>query len=141
MEKRKERLNKKGFTLVELIIVMAIMAILVGLLAPRLVGYIETSRVSTDINNCDAIRSAVQTALANENAFANATPSSDFVFNGGIPNDTELPGGAFKTELNAIIGTWPSVRARGAANFRVSLDANLNVTVVTVDSAGNVITH
>ena len=36
--------NNKGFSLVELIIVIAIMAILVGVIAPQLILYIEKSR-------------------------------------------------------------------------------------------------
>ncbi|MBO6205612.1 MAG: prepilin-type N-terminal cleavage/methylation domain-containing protein, partial [Lachnospiraceae bacterium] len=37
--------NNKGFSLVELIIVIAIMAILVGVMAPQLIKYIEKSKV------------------------------------------------------------------------------------------------
>lgn len=44
----KEKMNNKGFSLVELIIVIAIMAILVVVLAPQYLKYVEKSRVSAD---------------------------------------------------------------------------------------------
>ena len=59
MNKRKETANK-GFSLVELIIVVAIMAVLVGVLAPQYLKYVESSRQSTDKQNVDAIINAVR---------------------------------------------------------------------------------
>lgn len=49
--------SNRGFSLVELIIVIAIMAILAGALAPALIKYINKSRRSADIQNADEIRS------------------------------------------------------------------------------------
>ena len=54
--------NNKGFSLVELIIVIAIMAILVGVMAPQLIKYIEKTNVSSDVQLCDSIRTALTTA-------------------------------------------------------------------------------
>ena len=54
--------NNKGFSLVELIIVIAIMAILVGVIAPQLIKYIEKTNESSDTQLCDSIRSALTTA-------------------------------------------------------------------------------
>ena len=55
--------NNKGFSLVELIIVIAIMAILVGVMAPQLIKYIEKTNVSSDTQLCDTVKSAVTTAV------------------------------------------------------------------------------
>ena len=55
--------NNKGFSLVELIIVIAIMAILVGVMAPQLIKYIEKSNVSADTQVCDSIHSAILTSM------------------------------------------------------------------------------
>lgn len=51
--------NHKGFSLVELIIVIAIMAILVGVMAPQLIKYIEKANVSADTQLLDAVYDAV----------------------------------------------------------------------------------
>lgn len=55
-----KKLNNKGFSLVELIIVIAIMAVLIGVLAPQYLKYVEKSRNSTDQDNATAIESALQ---------------------------------------------------------------------------------
>jgi type IV pilus assembly protein PilA len=52
--------DNKGFSLVELIIVIAIMAILVGILAPQFIKYIEQSREAKDIQAIDSIRKAIE---------------------------------------------------------------------------------
>lgn len=65
-----KKMNNKGFSLVELIIVIAIMAILAGALAPALIKYIAKSRRSSDANNCGTIQASMQTATSDENADA-----------------------------------------------------------------------
>ena len=52
--------SNEGFSLVELIIVVAILAILVGLLAPQYIKYVEKSRKSADASNLSEMVNAVQ---------------------------------------------------------------------------------
>ena len=55
-----KKMNNKGFSLVELIIVIAIMAILIVVLAPQYLKYVEKSRNSTDLQNAVEIVTALQ---------------------------------------------------------------------------------
>ena len=55
-----KKLNNKGFSLVELIIVIAIMAVLIGVLAPQYLKYVEKSRESADLDNYSSIISAIE---------------------------------------------------------------------------------
>jgi type IV pilus assembly protein PilA len=60
----KKEMNNKGFSLVELIIVIAIMAILVGVLAPQFIKYVERSRESTDLQNIEEMKVAIEAYVA-----------------------------------------------------------------------------
>ncbi len=56
--------NNKGFSLVELVITIAIMAVLIAILAPLFVKYVEQSRRSRDIQTADRIREAFLADIA-----------------------------------------------------------------------------
>ena len=63
-----KKMNNKGFSLVELIIVITIMAILVGVLAPQFFKYLESTRQSTDLDNVSAYKTAIETAIIDSQA-------------------------------------------------------------------------
>ena len=54
----KKKMNNKSFSLVELIVVIAIMAVLIGVLAPTLLGNIEKSKLSKDKQAIDELYQA-----------------------------------------------------------------------------------
>ena len=58
------RKNNRGFSLIELIIVIAIMAVLVAVIAPNLSKYLSSSKKKTDVYNTDTIRGIIEQACA-----------------------------------------------------------------------------
>lgn len=128
----KKEMNNKGFSLVELIIVIAIMAILVGALAPQFLKYVERSRKSTDCQNVAAIITALQVYAADPNvasdkkittgAVIKITPTATAVSATNASNNTNLAlDGAAISSLQLKSSNW------GVTDYTIT---------VTVDSNG-----
>lgn len=85
--------DNKGFSLVELIIVIAIMAVLVGVLAPQYLKYVNNSKVSTDISNAQEIATAINVAFADDQYSAdvvNLSGTQSFAVT-SMPDGTSFP--------------------------------------------------
>ena len=127
--------DKKGFSLVELIIVMAIMAILVGIVASQVLPYMEKSRMSKDQQQlsslCTDIVSAisqadgtVSTFVATELKDCDATTGgADWVTELGLlrssDGTTATPVGTIETN---IAGKFKSKTAKAASAISVAYD-------------------
>ncbi|MBQ6231023.1 MAG: prepilin-type N-terminal cleavage/methylation domain-containing protein [Eubacterium sp.] len=68
--------TNKGFSLVELIIVIAIMAILAAAIAPALIRYIDKSRRADDVTAAGTVLTGVQTAMADEDCYSEIAGAS-----------------------------------------------------------------
>ena len=131
--------NNKGFSLVELIIVIAIMAILVGVLAPQLIKYIEKSKVSADTQAADSVHSAMLTAMMDPEVVNKSAYNTNFsnyqsaksvtAFGTG---DTDPIGSAALEILGyttSITSATELLKSTGATDIQVQIVGNNKVSV------------
>ena len=137
--------NNSGFSLVELIIVIAIMAVLIGVLAPQFIKYVEKSKENKDITNLDSCVTAVQTYYADKDfpdggvtitaAKGSALASSDnnvALKDAGAANS--IVTGDWTTAIKATISSTGEVKYEGVAKY---IQANSTGTGFEAPSSSN----
>ena len=127
-------MKNKGFSLVELIIVIAIMAILAAAIAPALIRYIDKSRRADDVTAAGTIESAVLTAIANEKAYDEAVPGSGAkLVVSATKTTTSAVGDVFKSEIVSTLGQGVDIKytkkSANAYNAYITSDGNVEVYI------------
>lgn len=79
-EKNQKTLTNKGFSLVELIIVVAIMAVLIGVLAPQYLRYVEKSRLQKDNTSISEFVNVLKMSAAEEAVVTKLSAAQTFRF-------------------------------------------------------------
>jgi prepilin-type N-terminal cleavage/methylation domain-containing protein len=70
--------NKKGFTLIELIVVIAILAILAAIAIPRLGGFTATAKENVAVANEKLVNTMISTYYADNGAYPTAGQAANF---------------------------------------------------------------
>ena len=71
LKKLQKKSNKKGFTLVEIIVVLVILAILAAIAVPSVIGYVDEAKESRYIQEARSIYTVIQTEDAKCQALNN----------------------------------------------------------------------
>lgn len=100
-----KKMNNKGFSLIELIIVIAIMAILVAIIAPNLTKYLGKSKKKTDDKNLDEVKQQVQNAISDASTDEVTVPTNTITItcSGGAVSVTNGDGGSFDNILKTVL--------------------------------------
>jgi len=120
--------DNKGFSLIELIVVIAIMAILVGAIAPQVSKYIQRAREASDIQAVGTLYTAITVALADPTVESPSLPISSATTWSSVGNS------AFQTEVTNTLGMT-------STQFNASLKSNkykTKVPTVTITDNGAV---
>lgn len=129
----KKEMNNKGFSLVELIIVIAIMAVLMGVLAPQLIGKIEESKIQSDRSAMSEVANAIKIAMAKETVYdAVSDGTTVSVGNGAVSTSVT----ALQTELGKSVpgGVKFSSKKFGSTNsydITITIDLDTNTFSLT----------
>ena len=140
LQKRK---NNKGFSLVELIVVVAIMAVLIGVLVPTLVRNVEKSKKQKDVSAVEEIRNQMQVALADENysdlngtlVYKNGTINITSADSSTIKNDNYLKEVCQNLNASDSFSKTLSSKAYKTAGVTFTI-ANEKVTAVIIPAEG-----
>ena len=123
--------SNKGFSLLELIVVIAIMAVLVGILAPTLIRYVEKARIGKDEAAMGEFLNALYLAATDRDAYDDIPAAGDlFVYdkanNRFVVNDATLTD-SFRRELAGSVGdsiSFSSKKWQSADEIKVTVKPN-----------------
>ena len=102
--------NQKGFTLVELVVVIAILGILAGIAIPRFKSATETARGAKTVADLRTLESAAVMYYAKT---------------GVVPTKTDLENGNATLGTTALVASWP-VPASGKAIIKNNANKELS---------------
>ena len=97
---KKIKANQKGFTLVELIVVVAILGVLAAVAIPNYMNYLYKSRISTDVDTARAVLNVARTMTMTSGTAPSTT--ADVLAEADMASATAATGGSLATVLGNL---------------------------------------
>lgn len=145
MKREQKSLTNKGFSLVELIIVVAIMAVLIGVLAPQYLRYVEKSRLQKDNTSIAEVANVIKMASAEEavvNDIRSSASTVTYKFtNAGLVDsgcaalDTEVKATITATDVKLSSTTYTKDVTAGDPYIELTVEIDSN-SIMTVKTTG-----
>ena len=134
-DKIRKMKNKKGFTLVELIVVLVILAILAALLVPALTGYIDKANNQKVVATTRSIVVAAQTEVSEKYG---VVTSNNGKLKGGSLGELTVTA---KNDDGIVPSDTTPAYKNGITSAIVSYDETGHVTKVVVQQSGRTCTY
>lgn len=132
-----KRMNNSGLSLVELIVVIAIMALLTAVLAPQFLRYVEKSRIQKDESLMSEIEKAVSVSCSYYEVY-DALPSGDVYATVTIQNGAMVTADVpeLEAELRRAVPDTIHFASKkyidlGSQTVNVSIDAPRRIVIIT----------
>ena len=135
----KKNTNNKGFTLVELIVVLVILAILAAILVPALLGYIDRAREKQYVLNAKSALTAAQAELSS--LYGEGKYELTDAKKTSIKNTADVPGTNFtiytgkKLTETDVKGYTTTADKHAAYTVKAAIYVENNVYMVFFDGA------
>ncbi|KAB2824374.1 pilin [Aliivibrio finisterrensis] len=125
----KKRQGQKGFTLIELMIVVAVIGVLTAVAVPQYQNYVKKAELGVGLANIAALKTNIEDYIATEGVFPNASEDEE--------DFTRL--GTFKDLGTGDIAIAQSgaVSAAGSITFKLNDDNSATGKAVTLTRDGN----
>ena len=127
--------NKKGFSLVELIVVVLVIAIIAVALAPQVMKYVRTASINTDLNNAGNIKSAALAGAAYYVASGHDLDSAKTIsVKAGEPLDSAPAARSLEEAVFSDMGVSTTEAAP-----KIQSDSSMKYWIIEVSDQGHVV--